>query len=138
MLKPAHCWRCWNGNNNLLECEILAANLAMLCFSDLFHCSDPGFSLSRKGLQRKVSIITGQAQTCPWGFISHRAKGKKRIFRSQDVHLDRQDAYWRTKGAALRHSGTQLSGLGALRWFCLPKGSIPRMLAVLLDNQEDT
>lgn len=55
-------------------------------FSDLFNCSDPGFSLSRKQLQRRFSLVTGQTHATE----PQRIRKETLLSRNWDIHWGHQ------------------------------------------------
>lgn len=102
MLQPARCWRCWNGNNNLLECEILAASLAVLSVPWPAPLLTSRIFLERAG-------ITEQSQHCQvHGNYWPQGKGKAPF---QGLRfLGTTLASWWPKEAAWGSSGTRFPG----------------------------
>lgn len=74
----------------------------------LFHCSHPGFSLSRQGLQSRASAARSMVIHWPQG------KGKGAFFSGIEIPWHHQGASWCPREAALGSSAPDFQAVSSL------------------------
>lgn len=77
-------------------------------FSDLFNCSDPGFSLSRKQLQRRFSLVTGQPLACHGATED---KERNSAFQESGHTLGAPNGAVMNQGCSIMQLSAEISGL---------------------------